>query len=219
METNQLGDNIFWRPGGDISSVVVILSEDPLKLRMSCWPVPGLKCLHLWTDSLETMNTISSCKDLFSPGLIQLHSIWHCGSWEPGACDGNGFPLHLHLEVEQNCIENVFISSRPTWCDLTKVLKPCFMSHTAAHGRQSKRQSALRACFVSLGVALSSAVFICCRVLLAGGGFSTWTYRQGYDVSIPVYSPLSADVELPDRQPGWVYLHFQFYVVPVIRFE
>uniref|UniRef100_A0AAQ4S139 Exostosin-2 n=1 Tax=Gasterosteus aculeatus aculeatus TaxID=481459 RepID=A0AAQ4S139_GASAC len=40
------------------------------------------------------------------------------------------------------------------------------------------------------------------RVLLAGGGFSTWTYRQGYDVSIPVYSPLSADVELPERQPG-----------------
>ncbi|XP_062380579.1 exostosin-2 [Sardina pilchardus] len=40
------------------------------------------------------------------------------------------------------------------------------------------------------------------RALLAGGGFSTWTYRQGYDVSIPVYSPLSAEVELPERQPG-----------------
>uniref|UniRef100_A0A668TGY0 Exostosin-2 n=2 Tax=Pseudocrenilabrinae TaxID=318546 RepID=A0A668TGY0_OREAU len=40
------------------------------------------------------------------------------------------------------------------------------------------------------------------RALLAGGGFSTWTYRQGYDVSIPVYSPLSADVDLPERQPG-----------------
>ncbi|MEQ2219440.1 Exostosin-2 [Xenoophorus captivus] len=26
--------------------------------------------------------------------------------------------------------------------------------------------------------------------------------RQGYDVSIPVYSPLSADVVLPERQPG-----------------
>lgn len=46
METNQYGDKIFWRPGGDSSSVV-ILCEDPLKLRMSCWPVPGLKCLHL----------------------------------------------------------------------------------------------------------------------------------------------------------------------------
>lgn len=40
------------------------------------------------------------------------------------------------------------------------------------------------------------------RALLAGGGFSTWTYRQGYDVSIPVYSPLSAEVDLPDKGPG-----------------
>ncbi|XP_073204168.1 exostosin-2 isoform X4 [Lepidochelys kempii] len=40
------------------------------------------------------------------------------------------------------------------------------------------------------------------RALLAGGGFSTWTYRQGYDVSIPVYSPLSVEVELPERRPG-----------------
>ncbi|XP_052010268.1 exostosin-2 [Xyrauchen texanus] len=40
------------------------------------------------------------------------------------------------------------------------------------------------------------------RALLAGGGFSTWTYRQGYDVSLPVYSPLSAEVDLPERQPG-----------------
>uniref|UniRef100_A0A670JFA9 Exostosin-2 n=1 Tax=Podarcis muralis TaxID=64176 RepID=A0A670JFA9_PODMU len=40
------------------------------------------------------------------------------------------------------------------------------------------------------------------RALLAGGGFSTWTYRQGYDVSIPVYSPLSAEVELPNKGLG-----------------
>ncbi|XP_073514265.1 exostosin-2 [Phyllobates terribilis] len=39
------------------------------------------------------------------------------------------------------------------------------------------------------------------RAVLAGGGFSTWTYRQGYDVSIPVYSPLS-EVSLPERAPG-----------------
>lgn len=39
------------------------------------------------------------------------------------------------------------------------------------------------------------------RAVLAGGGFSTWTYRQGYDVSIPVYSPLS-EVNLPERAPG-----------------
>ncbi|KAL1786187.1 exostosin-2 isoform X1 [Sigmodon hispidus] len=40
------------------------------------------------------------------------------------------------------------------------------------------------------------------RALLAGGGFSTWTYRQGYDVSIPVFSPLSAEVALPETAPG-----------------
>ncbi|XP_073434670.1 exostosin-2 isoform X2 [Dendrobates tinctorius] len=39
------------------------------------------------------------------------------------------------------------------------------------------------------------------RAVLAGGGFSTWTYRQGYDVSIPVYSPLS-EMNLPERAPG-----------------
>ncbi|KAH0499955.1 Exostosin-2 [Microtus ochrogaster] len=40
------------------------------------------------------------------------------------------------------------------------------------------------------------------RALLAGGGFSTWTYRQGYDVSIPVFSPLSTEVVLPEKAPG-----------------
>ncbi|KAG8438370.1 hypothetical protein GDO86_008885 [Hymenochirus boettgeri] len=40
------------------------------------------------------------------------------------------------------------------------------------------------------------------RAMLAGGGFSTWTYRQGYDVSIPVYSSLSAEVSLPEKIPG-----------------
>ncbi|CAO2579792.1 Ext2 [Lemmus lemmus] len=40
------------------------------------------------------------------------------------------------------------------------------------------------------------------RALLAGGGFSTWTYRQGYDVSIPVFSPLSTEVALPEKAPG-----------------
>lgn len=70
------------------------------------------------------MNTVSSCKDrfFFSLRLIQLDSIWHRGSQEPGACDENWFPLRIHLDVDQNRIENVFISSRPMWCDLTKVL-------------------------------------------------------------------------------------------------
>ena len=29
------------------------------------------------------------------------------------------------------------------------------------------------------------------KALLAGGGFSTWTYRPGYDVSIPVFNALT----------------------------
>ena len=37
------------------------------------------------------------------------------------------------------------------------------------------------------------------KALIAGGGFSTWTYRRTFDVSIPVYNPLVADVILPQK--------------------
>uniref|UniRef100_A0ABM0MWV4 Exostosin-2-like n=1 Tax=Saccoglossus kowalevskii TaxID=10224 RepID=A0ABM0MWV4_SACKO len=40
------------------------------------------------------------------------------------------------------------------------------------------------------------------KAILAGGGFSTWTYRDGYDVSIPVFNPMVTHVDLqhrPDR--------------------
>ncbi|NXO84134.1 EXT2 protein, partial [Sitta europaea] len=60
------------------------------------------------------------------------------------------------------------------------------------------------------------------RALLAGGGFSTWTYRQGYDVSIPVYSPLSAEVDLPERGPGprrYFLLSSQMALHPEYRLE
>uniref|UniRef100_A0A8C2W053 Exostosin-2 n=1 Tax=Chinchilla lanigera TaxID=34839 RepID=A0A8C2W053_CHILA len=60
------------------------------------------------------------------------------------------------------------------------------------------------------------------RALLAGGGFSTWTYRQGYDVSIPVYSPLSAEVALPEKEPGprrYFLLSSQMAVHPEYREE
>ncbi|KAM6160758.1 exostosin-2 isoform 2-T2 [Erethizon dorsatum] len=60
------------------------------------------------------------------------------------------------------------------------------------------------------------------RALLAGGGFSTWTYRQGYDVSIPVYSPLSAEVALPEKGPGprrYFLLSSQMAIHPEYRQE
>ncbi|XP_014769129.1 exostosin-2 [Octopus bimaculoides] len=36
------------------------------------------------------------------------------------------------------------------------------------------------------------------KAIIAGGGFSTWTYRETYDVSIPVFNPLVAKVKLPN---------------------
>ncbi|CAM9463256.1 unnamed protein product [Lampetra fluviatilis] len=41
------------------------------------------------------------------------------------------------------------------------------------------------------------------RAILAGGGFSTWTYRHGYDVSIPVFSAFSTEVNLHVKPPGY----------------
>ena len=37
------------------------------------------------------------------------------------------------------------------------------------------------------------------KALVAGGGFSTWTYRRTFDVSIPVYNPLVADIGLQTK--------------------
>ena len=36
------------------------------------------------------------------------------------------------------------------------------------------------------------------KAVLAGGGFSTWTYRRTYDVAIPVYSPIAAQTDMPE---------------------
>ena len=35
------------------------------------------------------------------------------------------------------------------------------------------------------------------KAIIAGGGFSTWTYRRTYDVAIPVFNPLTAELMLP----------------------
>jgi len=34
------------------------------------------------------------------------------------------------------------------------------------------------------------------KAVLAGGGFSSLSYRLGYDVAIPVYNPVLKDVHL-----------------------
>lgn len=101
------------------------------------------------------------------------------------------------------------------WDILTRALNlvtPCLISvcwgKTDLGKQQNEGMSELKCVYLanvkthSVLKALLQSTLMCFRALLAGGGFSTWTYRQGYDVSIPVYSPLSADVELPERQPG-----------------
>lgn len=56
------------------------------------------------------------------------------------------------------------------------------------------------------------------RAIVAGGGFSTWTYRRSYDISIPVFNParyLLKD-DLPRGNRPWLvvssqtYIHFEF---------
>ena len=37
------------------------------------------------------------------------------------------------------------------------------------------------------------------KAIIAGGGFSTWSYRRTFDVAVPVYNPLTANIQLPDR--------------------
>uniref|UniRef100_A0A1Z5L165 Exostosin GT47 domain-containing protein n=1 Tax=Ornithodoros moubata TaxID=6938 RepID=A0A1Z5L165_ORNMO len=56
------------------------------------------------------------------------------------------------------------------------------------------------------------------RALIMGGGFSTWTYRRGYDISIPVFNPARCSVKssLSERNRPWLvvasqpHIHFEF---------
>ncbi|XP_072164852.1 exostosin-2-like [Diadema setosum] len=37
------------------------------------------------------------------------------------------------------------------------------------------------------------------NAILAGGGFSSWTYRPGYDISIPVYNSVASSIKLTEK--------------------
>ncbi|XP_046360738.2 exostosin-2-like isoform X2 [Haliotis rufescens] len=37
------------------------------------------------------------------------------------------------------------------------------------------------------------------RGILAGSGFSTWSYRRTFDISLPVYNPLISHIDLPQK--------------------
>lgn len=37
------------------------------------------------------------------------------------------------------------------------------------------------------------------KALIAGAGFDSWTYRVGFDVSIPAFSPLAKKAESQDK--------------------
>ncbi|XP_070534965.1 exostosin-2-like [Ptychodera flava] len=42
------------------------------------------------------------------------------------------------------------------------------------------------------------------KAIVAGGGFSSWTYRPGYDISIPVFNHLITHVELPSKPDSYM---------------
>ncbi|KAI8421963.1 hypothetical protein MSG28_009870 [Choristoneura fumiferana] len=33
------------------------------------------------------------------------------------------------------------------------------------------------------------------NAIIAGGGFDSWSFRYGFDISIPVYSPIAAKID------------------------
>ena len=62
-------------------------AKSPMRLKMCCRKVRVMVQDgrgSIYERSLETTNTIFSCKEF--PGLIQLESIWHGASSEPGVC-------------------------------------------------------------------------------------------------------------------------------------
>uniref|UniRef100_T1JB76 Exostosin-2 n=1 Tax=Strigamia maritima TaxID=126957 RepID=T1JB76_STRMM len=37
------------------------------------------------------------------------------------------------------------------------------------------------------------------KAVIAGGGFSSWTYRRGFDISIPLFNPFTSYLNLPEK--------------------
>nr|CAD7570759.1 unnamed protein product [Timema californicum] len=55
------------------------------------------------------------------------------------------------------------------------------------------------------------------QALIAGGGFSSWTYRSGFDVSLPVYSPMAAQLDsqqIAVQDRPWVVISSQINIHP-----
>ncbi|GAB6024022.1 Exostoses (Multiple)-like 3 [Chamberlinius hualienensis] len=59
------------------------------------------------------------------------------------------------------------------------------------------------------------------QALVAGGGFSTWTYRRTFDVSLPIYNPLiRPDMLLNKRNDAmrkWFAVSAQTVIIPTIK--
>lgn len=51
------------------------------------------------------------------------------------------------------------------------------------------------------------------NAMVAGGGFSSITYRRTFDVTIPVYNPFLEDVELTVRPYKYVFKHLFIFTV------
>jgi glucuronyl/N-acetylglucosaminyl transferase EXT2 len=53
--------------------------------------------------------------------------------------------------------------------------------------------------------------------MMTSGGFSSLTYRSGFDVSVPVYSPLAAELRTQSSQDrSWLVISSQPYIREVI---
>ncbi|XP_014260737.1 exostosin-2 [Cimex lectularius] len=52
------------------------------------------------------------------------------------------------------------------------------------------------------------------NAIVAGAGFDTWTYRIGFDISIPVFSPLSNNIKQHNYKRKWLVISSQLNIHP-----